>query len=47
MAIFFRLAVGLVELGALIWVFTTLADLKRGQAKILRDLSALTGSQHG
>lgn len=44
---FFRLAVGLVELGALIWVFTTLAELKRGQAKILRDLSALHGSRDG
>ncbi len=44
---FARLAVGVVELMVLIWALTSLAEVKRGQAKILRELSALKGPQNG
>jgi len=44
---FGRLAAGVVELMVLIWALTSLAEVKRSQTKILRELANLKGSQNG
>jgi hypothetical protein len=39
------LAAGVVELIVVIWALTSLAEVKRGQARILEELTALKGSK--
>ncbi len=42
----FQLALGIAELWALIWALNSIAELKRGQARILHKLSGLEASQN-
>lgn len=44
---FARLGVGIVELMVLLWALASLAEVKRGQAEILRELGALKRSRGG
>ena len=42
-----QVAIVVAQIWALIWALTSLAALKRGQAQILTELSALRASQGG